>query len=88
MAVLFDTRAYHRTLTDAGVPSDQADANTRALEAAMQGGVATKQDIADVRQEISLLRKDVELLGRDLKVWTGGVVAAAPGIVIGALKLL
>jgi tetrahydromethanopterin S-methyltransferase subunit F len=99
MAVLFDTRAYHRTLTDAGVPPEQADAHMRALGAALEGGVATKQDlsevrqelkqeIATVRQEVALLRKDVELMGRELKIGTGGVVAAATGIVVGAVKLL
>lgn len=30
----------------------------------------------------------MELLGRDLKIWNGGAVAAATGIIIGAFKLL
>lgn len=81
MAVLFDTQAYHRTLTNAGVPSDQADAHMRALEAALVGGVATKQDILALDQKM-------DLMSRDLKIWTGGIAAASIGLIIGVLKLL
>lgn len=74
MAVLFDTRAYHRTLTEAGVPADQADAHTRALESAMKDSVATRQDL--------------ELLSRDLKIWSGGLAAAVVAVILAAGKLV
>lgn len=67
MAVLFDTRAYHRTLTDAGLPEAVADAHTRALEVAMEGGVATRQGLGDVEQKLSRDITDVEhKLSRDI----------------------
>lgn len=73
MAVLFDTRAYHRTLTDAGVPPEQADAHMRALELAFEGGVATKQDILGVKQDIVDVRQDIANVRQELRKEIGDV---------------
>lgn len=88
MAVLFDTRAYHRTLTDAGVPSDQADAHMRALEAAFEGGLAIKQDVQLVKQDVQLVRQELALGLRDQKIWFGGALVVAVGVILGAGKLI
>ena len=49
MAVLFDTHAYHRVLTDSGVPPEQADAHARAMGLALEGGVATQQGLTNAQ---------------------------------------
>ena len=65
MTVLFDTQAYHRTLTDAGVPQGQADAHMRALAVALEGGLATKADVQALRSE---LKSDMQALRADLQL--------------------
>lgn len=61
-----DTLAMHRTLTDAKLTSEQADAIIRVIE----GGVATKQDLQLLQQSLALveqgLKQDMALLQRDL----------------------
>jgi hypothetical protein len=92
MTVLFDTQAYHRTLTEAGIPAGQADAHMRALELALEGGVATKQDIRSVEHKLDGAVRDfeqkLELAVRDLKIWTGGIGFALLGAGLAIAKLI
>lgn len=50
----------HRTLTESGFPDRQADAIIRV----MQGGVATRHDLEDVRVD---LKREIETVRTDLK---------------------
>ena len=56
-AITFDTLAYSKTLQDAGMPREQADALAHAQKKAIEEMVtakelATKGDIQDVRLEM------------------------------------
>lgn len=46
-----DTLAYAKELKSAGVASEAAEAHASALNKAVQGGLATKADIAGLRTE-------------------------------------
>ena len=61
-----DTLAMHRTLTDAKLTSEQADAIIKVIE----GGVATKQDLQLLQQSLALveqgLKQDLALLRQEV----------------------
>ena len=71
----YDTHTYYRTLTEAGVPTDQADAHARAQAHLMEDQFATRHDIDGLRHEMDLLRRDLEtqmeLLRRDMETQMG-----------------
>ncbi len=62
-----DTPAMHRTLTAAKLTSEQADAIVRVIE----GGVATKQDLALLRRDLAQveqnLRQEIALIEQKLE---------------------
>ncbi len=63
-AITFDTLAYSKTLQDAGMPREQADALANAQKKAIDEMVtakelATRADIQDVRLEIEKVRSEL-----------------------------
>ena len=66
MEAVFDTLAYTRRLTQAGVEDKHAEALTDALRAAFSEGVATKADIA--RLEARMDAQDAKLDAQDAKM--------------------
>jgi len=57
---MLDTLKYAKRLQEAGFTAMQAEAQANALWEAIQGTVATKEDIALVRQEIGELRTEMD----------------------------
>ena len=77
----FDTLKFADTLKQAGVPPAQAEAEARAVAAAIgEVDVATKRDIDDVRRE--MMAMDQRLVSK-----LGGIVAVATGIVLAVMRL-
>ena len=66
METVFDTLAYTRRLTQAGVEDKHAEALTDALRAAFSEGVATRADIA--RLESRMDAQDAKLDAQDAKL--------------------
>ena len=66
METVFDTLAYTRRLTQAGVEAKHAEAMTDALRAAFSEGVATRADIA--RLETRMDAQDAKLDAQDAKM--------------------
>ena len=66
METVFDTLAYTRRLTQAGVEDKHAEALTDALRAAFSEGVATRADIA--RLESRMDAQDAKLDTQDAKL--------------------
>ena len=63
-AITFDTLAYSKTLQDAGMPREQADALANAQKKAIDDMVtarelAARADIQDVRLEIEKVRSEL-----------------------------
>lgn len=67
--IIFDRLAYTDRLQRAGMSEAHARAHADALDAALRDGVATKQDIADVRSDLKLMKRDL--------IITMGVIAVA-----------
>ena len=73
METVFDTLAYTRRLTQAGVEDKHAEALTDALRVAFNEGVATKADIHGVKSDIARLEarmdaQDAKLDAQDAKL--------------------
>jgi hypothetical protein len=80
-SITFDTLKFSDTLKASGVPPAQAEAEARALAAAIsEVDVATKRDIDD-------LRKDMQAMELRLTVKLGAIIAASAGIIIAVLRL-
>lgn len=78
--VTFDTLKFADTLKAAGVLPAHAEAEARAISAAIgEVDVATKRDIEDLRREI----QSMELR---LTIKIGAFMAVFAGVIIGALK--
>jgi len=79
--ITFDTLKFSDTLKASGVPAAQAEAEARALAAAIsEVDVATRRDIDD-------LRKDMQAMELRLTIKLGAVIVATAGIIIGVLRL-
>ena len=57
--ITFDTLKYSKTLIEAGVPSQQAEAQAEALAAVIEEQISTKQDLKllEARLETKILTK-------------------------------
>ena len=79
--ITFDTLKFSDTLKAAGVPDKQAEAEARAVAAAIgEVDVATKRDIDDLRREM----QSMELR---LVIKLGGIIAIAVGIIVAFMRL-
>ena len=79
--ITFDTLKFADTLKQAGVPSAQAEAEARAVAAAIgEVDVATKRDIDD-------LKKDMQAMEMRLTIKLGAIITVAAGIIIAAMRL-
>jgi len=80
-AVAFDTHAYIKKLVSIGFTEVQAEEQSQALTDAITSGLATKDDIKELKAEM----KAVEYR---LTIRMGGMLAAAVGVVTVLVKLL
>ena len=78
METVFDTLAYTRRLTQAGVEDKHAEALTDALRAAFSEGVATKADIARLEGRMDALGARMDALDAHMRAmqWVLGLMAA------------
>ncbi len=80
--ITFDTLKFADTLKAAGVPDKQAEAEARAVAAAIgEVDVATRRGIDD-------LRREMQLLEQRLVIKLGALVTVAIGAVAALVKLL
>lgn len=76
--LVFDTHAFVKELTDAGMPEAQAEVLVRRQARLTDGQLATKRDL-----------KELELrLKHDLTVRLGAMTVVAIGVVTGLVRLL
>lgn len=75
--ITFDTLKFADTLKQAGVPAVQAEAEARAVAAAIgEVDVATRRDIDDMKKEmIAMELRIVVKLGAFITVATGIIIA-------------
>ena len=78
METVFDTLAYTRRLTQAGVEDKHAEALTDALRAAFSEGVATRADVARLEGRMDALGARMDALEANMRAmqWVLGLIAA------------
>ena len=75
---MFDTLGYAKKLEEVGVAREQAEAHVRILADVIEGNLATKQDINELRNiDIRDLRHEMRQLEYRLVIKLGTVVTLA-----------
>jgi hypothetical protein len=91
-SAIFDTHAFVKRLTAAGMPEPQAEILAEESTRLVGEQVATKQDVALLRADIDLLRADMTAMEQRIKdqltIRLGAMLAAAVAIVGPLVKLL
>ncbi|NYZ17291.1 DUF1640 domain-containing protein [Azospirillum sp. RWY-5-1] len=88
MAASFDTHAFVKRLTAAGMPEAQAEAVTTMIREARDADLsqmATKADVAQLRSD---LRADVSDLKADLMKWLVPLLLGQAALIAALVKLL
>ena len=91
-SAIFDTHAFVKRLTAAGMPVEQAEVLADESTRLVGEQVATKQDIALLRSDIELLRADMTAMEQRIKdqltIRLGVMLAAAVAVMAALVKLL
>ncbi len=86
MATLaFDTHAFVKELTQAGMPEAQAEVLARSQATLIDEKLATKQDLKELEAR---LRHDMKELELRLTIRLGSMMVVAVGVVAALVKLL
>ncbi len=85
----FDTHAFVKELTQAGMPEEQAEVLARSQAMLIDEKLATKQDLKELEMRLTRDMKELELrLKHDLTVRLGSMMVVAIGVVAALVKLL
>jgi hypothetical protein len=91
-SAIFDTHAFVKRLTAAGMPEQQAEILAEESTRLVGEQVATKQDVALLRADLELLRADMTAMEQRIKdqltIRLGLMMAGAIAIVAAMVRLL
>ena len=77
---MFDTLRYSKVLEAAGVSRDQAEAHVRIMAEIVEGNLASKQDVRELKDELQKLEYR-------LVIKLGALVTAAIACAVALLKI-
>ena len=80
-AIAFDTHRFVKRLTESGFTETQAETLAEEHVELLNGNLATKTDIAQVKLEIATVKAD-------LVKWLFGALIAQGGLIVALVKLL
>ena len=87
--IVFDTHAFVKELTQAGMPEEQAEVLARSQATLIDGPLATKRDLQELEAH---LRHDMKEMGfrltHALTLRLGSMLVVAIGVVAALVKLL
>ena len=88
-SIAFDTHAFVKELTGAGMPEAQAEVLARSQAKLIDEKLATKQDLKELEERLTRDMKEQESrLKHDLTVRLGSMMVIAVGVVAALVKLL
>ena len=88
-SIAFDTPAFVKELTAAGMPEAQAEVLANNQAKLIDEKLATKQDLKELEDRLRRDMKELELrLKHDLTVRVGSMMVIAVGVVAALVKLL
>jgi len=87
--IAFDTHAFVKELTQAGMPEAQAEVLARSQATLIDEKLATKQDLKELEDRLRRDMRELELrLKHDLTLRLGSMMVVAVGAVAALVKLL
>ena len=87
-AIAFDTHRFVKRLTYCGFTGQQAETLAEGHVALLNGNLATKTDIAEIKADIARLEARIEASRSDLMRWMIGLLIAQGGLIIAFIKFL
>ena len=84
-AIMFDTHAFVKELTEAGMPERQAEVLARSQATLIDEKLATKEDLKKLELATKRDLKELELR---LRLHLGSMIVVAIGVVAALVKLL
>ena len=88
-AIMFDTHAFVKELTQAGMPEAQAEVLARTQATLIDEKLATKQDLKATKEELQREIREMELrLTYNLTVRFGSMMVVSIGVITALVKLL
>ena len=88
-AIMFDTHAFVKELTEAGMPEAQAEVLARTQATLIDEKLATKQDLKATKEDLQREIREMELrLTYNLTVRFGSMMVVSIGIIAALVKLL
>ncbi len=88
-AIMFDTHAFVKELTEAGMPEAQAEVLARNQAMLIDEKLATKQDLEATKEDLQREIREMELrLTYNLTVRFGSMMVVSIGIIAALVKLL
>ncbi len=88
-AIMFDTHAFVKELTQAGLPEAQAEALARNQATLIDDKLATKQDLKATKEDLQREIREMELrLTYNLTVRFGSMMVVSIGVIAALVKLL
>lgn len=88
-AIMFDTHAFVKELTGAGMPEPQAEVLARTHATLIDDKLATKLDLKAVKEDLQRELRELELrLMYNLTLRIGSMMVVAIGVVAALVKML
>ena len=84
-AITFDTHAFVKRLTAAGMPEAQAEVLADEQTRLIENRLSTKADLDNLRDAT---RVDLQLLEQRMTIKLGGLTVIATGVILAAIKFL
>lgn len=89
VATMFDTHAFVKELTQAGMPEAQAEVLARTQAMLIDEKLATKQDLKATKEDLQREIREMELrLTYNLTVRFGSMMVVSIGVIAALVKLL
>ena len=82
-AITFDTHAFVKRLTAAGMPEAQAEVLADEQTRLIENRLSTKADLDNLRDAT---RVDLQLLEQRMTIKLGGLTVIATGVILAAIK--
>ena len=87
-SIPFDTHRFVKRLTEAGMPTCQAEVLADEQVTLLDTHLATRQDIVPLKQDVTVLKQDVTVLKQDVTVLKRDMVAVKQDVAVLRAELL
>lgn len=83
--IIFDTLDFSKRAQEAGFTKEQADFQAREAANAIEGKIASKDDVLSVKQDLTLYKSE---LAQDLKLMEQRIIIRLGAMIVGGVGIL